>query len=94
MFRRDVKLRQLDDGAQRLELRDADRIQAAARTHAPAARTRLAHAVPPPNTPPRRRRTRRRIKAYYDAHKSEYMTPETVNLRYVEMSLAELAKPR
>ena len=31
------------------------------------------------------------IKAYYDAHKSQYMTPETVNLRYVEISLADLA---
>jgi peptidyl-prolyl cis-trans isomerase D len=31
------------------------------------------------------------IKAYYDAHKSQYMTPETVNLRYVEVSLADLA---
>ena len=31
------------------------------------------------------------IKAYYDAHKSEYMTPETVNLRYVELSLADLS---
>ena len=32
------------------------------------------------------------VKAYYDAHKSQYMTPETVNLRYVEVSLANLAK--
>ena len=31
------------------------------------------------------------LKAYYEAHKAEYMTPETVNLRYVEISLAELA---
>jgi peptidyl-prolyl cis-trans isomerase D len=31
------------------------------------------------------------VQAYYDAHKSEYMTPETVNLRYVEISLADLA---
>ena len=31
------------------------------------------------------------VKAYYDAHKSQYMTPETVNLRYVEVSLAALA---
>jgi peptidyl-prolyl cis-trans isomerase D len=31
------------------------------------------------------------VKAYYDAHKSEYMTPETVNLRYVELSLADMA---
>jgi peptidyl-prolyl cis-trans isomerase D len=29
-------------------------------------------------------------KMYYDAHKSEYMTPETVNLHYVELSLAQL----
>lgn len=31
------------------------------------------------------------IKAYYDAHKSDYMTPDTVNLRYVELSLSQLA---
>ncbi|HEX3396183.1 MAG TPA: SurA N-terminal domain-containing protein [Steroidobacteraceae bacterium] len=31
------------------------------------------------------------VKAYYDAHKSEYMTPETVNVRYVELSLEQLA---
>ncbi|HWG71361.1 MAG TPA: SurA N-terminal domain-containing protein [Steroidobacteraceae bacterium] len=31
------------------------------------------------------------IKAYYDAHKGEYMTPETVDLRYAELSLAQLA---
>ena len=30
------------------------------------------------------------IKAYYDAHKGEYMTPETVDLRYAELSLAQL----
>jgi peptidyl-prolyl cis-trans isomerase D len=31
------------------------------------------------------------VKAYYDAHKPEYMTPETVNLRFVELSLSQLA---
>jgi peptidyl-prolyl cis-trans isomerase D len=31
------------------------------------------------------------LKTYYDAHKSEYMTPETVDLRYVEISLGKLA---
>jgi peptidyl-prolyl cis-trans isomerase D len=31
------------------------------------------------------------LKTYYDAHKSDYMTPETVDLRYVEISLAQLA---
>ena len=30
------------------------------------------------------------IKTYYDAHKTQYMTPETVNVRYVEISLAQL----
>jgi peptidyl-prolyl cis-trans isomerase D len=31
------------------------------------------------------------LKTYYDAHKSDYMTPETVDLRYVEISLSQLA---
>jgi peptidyl-prolyl cis-trans isomerase D len=31
------------------------------------------------------------LKTYYDAHKGQYMTPETVTLRYVEISLAALA---
>jgi peptidyl-prolyl cis-trans isomerase D len=31
------------------------------------------------------------VKAYYDAHKSAYLTPETVTLQYVEISLADLA---
>lgn len=31
------------------------------------------------------------LKAYYDAHKVQYMTPETVTLRYVEISLSALA---
>jgi peptidyl-prolyl cis-trans isomerase D len=31
------------------------------------------------------------LKAFYESHKAEYMTPETVNLRYVELSLADLA---
>jgi peptidyl-prolyl cis-trans isomerase D len=31
------------------------------------------------------------LKAYYEAHKFEYMTPETVDLRYVEISLTQLA---
>ena len=31
------------------------------------------------------------LRSYYEAHKSSYMTPETVDLRYVEISLASLA---
>ncbi len=30
------------------------------------------------------------IKAYYEAHKAQYMTPETVDLRYIELSTAQL----
>ena len=30
------------------------------------------------------------IKAYYEAHKAQYMTPETVDLRYVEISMSQL----
>jgi peptidyl-prolyl cis-trans isomerase D len=31
------------------------------------------------------------LAAYYDAHKADYMTPETVDLRYVEIDLAALS---
>jgi peptidyl-prolyl cis-trans isomerase D len=31
------------------------------------------------------------VKSYYESHKSEYMTPETVDLKYIEVSLAQLA---
>ena len=31
------------------------------------------------------------IKSYYEQHKSEYMTPETVDLAYVELSLADMS---
>jgi peptidyl-prolyl cis-trans isomerase D len=31
------------------------------------------------------------VKTYYDAHKAEYMTPETLNVRFVELSLAQMA---
>jgi peptidyl-prolyl cis-trans isomerase D len=31
------------------------------------------------------------LKTYYEAHKAQYMTPETVDLRYVEISLSQLA---
>jgi peptidyl-prolyl cis-trans isomerase D len=31
------------------------------------------------------------IQAFYDAHKADYMTPETVNLKYIEVSLAQIA---
>ena len=45
LFRRDVKLRQLDTRAQCLEFCDADRNEGISRAHAPAARARLADGV-------------------------------------------------
>ncbi len=31
------------------------------------------------------------LKAYYEAHKGQYMTPETLDIRYVELSLADMS---
>ena len=89
LFRRDVKLRQLDSA---LELSsfatpsELNRLRALTRQQrelawftVPAAKY-IAEAIPDDAA----------IKAYYDAHKAQYMTPETVNLRYVEISLADL----
>ena len=70
-----------------LELCHPDRIERHPQHYAPAARTRLVHLV---GDQVRRQRHAGRcaVKAYFDAHKADYMTPETVNVRYVEISLA------
>ncbi|MGO9514317.1 MAG: SurA N-terminal domain-containing protein [Steroidobacteraceae bacterium] len=90
LFRRDVKLRQLDtalSSSSFVTAGELKRLRALTRQQrelawlsVPAAK--YAAAATPDEAA---------IKAYYDAHKSEYMTPETVNLRYVEVSLAALA---
>jgi peptidyl-prolyl cis-trans isomerase D len=90
LFRRDVKLRQLDAAlslssfATQTELKQVRALTRQQRELAwltvPAARY-AAEATPDDAA----------VQAYYDAHKSEYMTPETVNLRYAEISLADLA---
>ncbi len=90
MIRRDAKLRQLDTAlstssfvttAELARLRALTRQQRElAWLTLPAAKY-AADATPDPAA----------VQAYYDAHKSEYMTPETVNLRYVELSVADLA---
>ena len=89
-FRRDVKLRELDQaigGSSFATATEVKRFLALTRQQRelawltlPAAKY-AAQATPDDAT----------VKAYYDAHKAQYMTPETVNLRYVELSLAELA---
>src|SRR5271154_1505620 len=90
MFRRDVKLRQLDTAlsvssfatpTELKEFRALVRQQRELAWMTLTAAKYAADAVPDAAA----------VKTYYDAHKSEYMTPETVNLRYVELSLADLS---
>jgi peptidyl-prolyl cis-trans isomerase D len=84
LFRRDVKLRQLDTAlasassfATRANLK---RLRALTRQQRELAWLTLPAAKYAAEATP----DDAAVKAYYDAHKSEYMTPETVNLRYVE----------
>lgn len=89
LFRREVKLRQLDDAltlssfataSELKQLRTLTRQQRELAWFTVAAAKYAAQATADEAT----------LKAYYDAHKAEYMTPETVNLRYVEISMAQL----
>ena len=89
LFRRDAKLRQLDTAlnassfATTTELKEFRALTRQQRELAwlTLSAAKYAERVAPDDAA---------VKAYYDAHKSDYMTPETVNLRYVELSLAEL----
>jgi peptidyl-prolyl cis-trans isomerase D len=89
LFRRDAKLRQLDTAlnassfATPTELKEFRALTRQQRELAwlTLSATKYASGATPDDAT---------IKAYYDAHKSDYMTPETVNLRYVELSLAQL----
>jgi peptidyl-prolyl cis-trans isomerase D len=90
LFRRDAKLRQLDTAlnassfatpTELQEFRALTRQQRELAWLTVSAAKYAAGATPDDAA----------IKTYYDAHKADYMTPETVNLRYVELSLAQLA---
>ncbi len=89
LFRRDVKLRQLDSAlnlssfataAELKQLRALTRQQRELSWLTLSAATYAAQAAADDAT----------LKSYYDVHKAEYMTPETVDLRYVEISLGQL----
>jgi peptidyl-prolyl cis-trans isomerase D len=89
LFRRDVKLRQLDSALalssfatpeEVKQLRAITRQQREIAWFTVAAAKYAAEATPDDAA----------VKSYYEAHKFDYMTPETVNLRYVELSLAAL----
>ncbi len=90
MFRRDVKLRQLDTAlmassfATLTELKEYRALTRQQRelAWATVAAAKYEAGVAADDAA---------LKAYFEAHKSDYMTPETVNLRYVELSLAQLA---
>jgi peptidyl-prolyl cis-trans isomerase D len=89
LFRRDAKLRQLDTAlnassfATPTELKE---FRALTRQQRELAWLTLSAAKYAAGATP----DDAAVKAYYDAHKSEYMTPERLNLRYVELSLAQL----
>jgi len=89
LFKRDVKLRQLDSAltlssfataAEIKQIRALTKQQRELAWLTLPAEKYASQAVPDDAA----------LKTYYDAHKSEYMTPETVALHYVEISLAQL----
>ncbi len=89
LFRRDVKLRQLDDAlnlssftttSEFNQIRVLTRQQRELSWFTVPAAKYIAEATADEAA----------LKTYYDAHKAEYMTPETVNLRYVEISMTQL----
>ena len=90
LFRRDVKLRQLDTALSSSsfvtpsELKQLRSLALQQRELAwlDVAAAKYAAAATPDEAA---------IKAYYEAHKSSFMSPETINLRYVEISLDALA---
>ena len=90
LFRRDVKLRQLDAAlmassfATPTEMKEYRALTRQQRELAWATLSAAKYAadVNPDDAA---------IKAYFEAHKSDYMTAETVTLRYVELSLSQLA---
>ena len=90
LFRRDVKLRQLDTAlgsSSFVTATELKQLRALTRQQRELAWLNVAAAKYAAQATP----DEAAIKAYYDAHKSNYMTPETINLRYVEISLAALA---
>jgi peptidyl-prolyl cis-trans isomerase D len=89
LFRRDVKLRQLDQALDLSSFATATELKQL-RTLTRQQRELAWFTVPAAKYAAEATPDEAALKAYYDAHKAEYMTPETVNLRYIEISLAQL----
>src|ERR1035438_10055624 len=86
LFRRDVKLRQLDmalSSSSFVTPTELKQLRALTRQQRELAWLNVAAAKYAAEATP----DEAAVKAYYDAHKSSYMSPETINLRYVEISL-------
>jgi len=89
LFRRDVKLRQLDtalEGSSFTTPSELKDLEALTRQQREISWFTLSAAKLGADATP----SDADLKSYYDTHKSEYMTAETVTLRYVELSLADL----
>ena len=90
LFRRDVKLKQLDQALSASSFATAaevKRLLALTRQQREVSWVVLSAAKYGDAATP----DDAAIKTYYDAHKAEYMTPETVDLHYVQISLAQLS---
>jgi peptidyl-prolyl cis-trans isomerase D len=90
LFRRDLKLRQLDTAlasSSFVTKTELTHLQALMRQQREISWVTLPAAKYSAEATP----SDADLKAYYDAHKAEYMTPETVALRYVEVNLNDLA---
>ena len=90
LFKRDVKLRQLDGALSVSSFAtpsEVERLQALTREQREVSWALLPAAKYGATATP----DEAALAAFYGAHKADYMTPETVNVRYVEISLAQLS---
>ena len=91
LIRRQVQLEQLDAAMRASSFATPAEVNALTRPDPPAARTRVDRRAGRQLRGDGRPPMRRRSQPITTSTNSEYLTPETVNLRYVEISLAQLA---
>ncbi|HWJ36285.1 MAG TPA: SurA N-terminal domain-containing protein [Steroidobacteraceae bacterium] len=89
LFRHDVKLRQLDTALSMSSFATASELKQL-RALTQQQRELAWFTVPTAKYTAEATADDAALKAYYEAHKANYMTPETVNLRYIEISLTQL----
>jgi peptidyl-prolyl cis-trans isomerase D len=90
LFKRDVKLRQFETALSASSFvtpRELARVRELTRQQREVSWITLAAAKYAETATP----DDAAVQAYYAAHKSDYMTPETVDLRYAEISLSQLS---